>query len=341
MPHRGETRDGPSLSVVLSTLGNHAGLKRVLDGYSRQDAPPGSFEVLVVVDMAEPDPNAVDAAIGQRPFPVRRMSPSVPGLSANRNAGWKAARAPLVLFTDNDTIPVRRFVSQHLAWHNEHPEEEAAVVGRVRWAPELQVTTFMRWLDTGLQFNYANMKGGDVPWGCFVGANVSIKRSFIQRVGGFDEQRLPYGCEDTDWGYRASKMGLRLLYNPRALVDHLRPMAFEFYERRIRRVAAAEYQLSQIHPELPPWWHGIFTEVSRLPPVRGRGIPWARYVPRWVPWVGPKVWRSVDLVFKQALAPHFLRAWEEAAAGDTGAAQPDLSEFAVDSSSGSDPGGPK
>ena len=36
----------PRLSVVLSTLGNHEGLRRVLDGYDAQDAPEGSFEVL-------------------------------------------------------------------------------------------------------------------------------------------------------------------------------------------------------------------------------------------------------------------------------------------------------
>jgi len=41
------------LSVVISTLGNYDVLRRVLDGYSRQDAPAGSFEVLVVVDHAD------------------------------------------------------------------------------------------------------------------------------------------------------------------------------------------------------------------------------------------------------------------------------------------------
>lgn len=340
MPHGQVFREAPALSVVLSTLGNHAGLARVLDGYACQKAPADSFEVLVTVDMAESDSQAVDAAIGRRPFAVRRLSPSVPGLSANRNAGWRAARAPLVLFTDNDTIPVRGLVSQHIAWHREHPEEEAAVVGNVRWSKEVEVTTFMRWLDTGLQFNFTNLKSGAVPWGAFAGANTSLKRSFIERVGDFEERRLPYLGEDTEFAYRASKIGMRLFYNPRARVDHLRTMSFDLVTRRVRRMAAAEHELTRLHPELPPWWHGIFTEVSKLPRVRGRGVRAAQYVPRWLPRLGPRVWRSVDLAYKQALAPHFLESWEQVERGDA-VSQPGVRELLADSSSGSDPGGPK
>jgi hypothetical protein len=64
-------------------------------------------------------------------------------------------------------------------------------------------------------------------------------------------------------------------------------------------------------------------------------------VPRRTPWLGRRVWASVDLAYKQALAPHFLAAWEEASNGRVGPAQPDLSEFASESSAGSDPAGPK
>src|SRR5438270_11494700 len=104
------------MSVVISTLGNYPTLERDLDGYSRQDAPPGSFEVVVVTDAADPDPAAVERAIGERAYPARRLTGPVPGLSANRNAGVRAAAGPLVLFTDNDTIPTPTLVSEHLAW---------------------------------------------------------------------------------------------------------------------------------------------------------------------------------------------------------------------------------
>jgi GT2 family glycosyltransferase len=299
-------------------------LRRVLDGYDRQDAPDGSFEVVVVADIADPDPDAIDAAIGERTYPVRRITGHMPGLSANRNAGRRAAGAPLVLFTDNDTIPVARLVSEHLEWHRRHPEEHVGVLGHVRWAPELRVTPFMRWLEQGIQFDYPNIQGIEAGWGRFYGANVSVKRGFAERVGDFEEERLPYGYEDLEWSHRASKLGFRLLYDRRAVVDHLRPMTLEFWQRRVRRIAVAERQFVQLHPEIAPWFHGLFTSAARRPPARGRGVGLARYVPPWVPWLGPRVWASADIAFKQALAPHFLEAWAECRAG--GAAQPDLSE---------------
>ena len=335
------TSSYPEITVIISTLGNYRTLERVLDGYSRQTATRGSFDVLVVTDAADPEPDAVDRAIGDRPFPVRRITGSVPGLSANRNEGMRAATAPLVLFTDNDTIPVPRLISEHLLWHSRYPEQESGVLGRVRWARELKITTFMRWLDTGIQFDFANITGVEAGWGRFVGANVSVKRSFAQLVGEFDQQHFPYGYEDTDWAYRASKLDFRLLYNRRAVVDHLRPMTLEFWKKRARRVAVAERTFSQLHPEIPPWFHGMFSEVAARPSVRGRGVYLYPYVPRRTPWLGMRVWSSVDTFYKQALAPHFLSAWDEAATRGDRAAQPDLSEFDSESSLGSPPGGPK
>jgi GT2 family glycosyltransferase len=341
MPTEQAGRRTPELSVVISTLGNYGGLRRVLDGFSAQDAEPGSFEVLVVVDRADPSPTAVDEAVAERDYPVRRLSGRTPGLSANRNAGCRASQAPLVLFTDNDTIPVARLVSEHLAWHHRHPEEEVGVLGHVRWAPELTRTTLMRWLDRGIQFDFAGIEGDDAGWGRFYGANVSVKKAFIERVGDFDEQRLPYGYEDLEWSYRANELGFRLLYARRAVVDHLRhDMTLEFWKKRVRRIAVAERQFTRMHPEVRPWFFDLFSQAVRQPEVRGRGLRLATYVPPWIPWMGPKVWEAADLAYRQALAPHFLAAWEDADASPARPAQPELAEL-EESSAGPSPGGPK
>ena len=322
-------------------------LKRVLDGYERQTAAPDRFEVIVVMDCADPNPAAVDEAIGTRPYTVRRLTGHRPGLSANRNAGWRAAAAPIVLFTDNDTIPVPEFVAEHLAWHAENPEDEVAVVGHVRWAPELKLTPFMRWLDEGVQFDYGSIVGTEAAWAHLYGANSSVKKSLLERVGDFDEERLPYLYEDLDWAYRASKHGLRVLYNRRALVDHVRPgMTLEFWKEKARRMAAAERQFVTKHPEMEPWFHKKFAAAARRPPLRGRAMRLAPYVPRWVPWLGPKVWENARRTYWQELAPHFLEAWDEgpksaawmAASADGGRDQ-SAESAAASRSPGSKPGG--
>jgi GT2 family glycosyltransferase len=332
------------LSVVISTLGNYPGVARVLDGYERQDAAPGSFEVVVVVDAADPDPAAAAAAIGERSFPVRLLHGEVPGLSGNRNVGWRAATAPLVLFTDNDTIPAPALVREHLEWHRHHPAEEVVVLGHVRWSRDVKVNPFMHWLDFGMQFDFPSIEGVEAGWGRFYGANVSVKRPFVDRVGGFDEQRLPYLYDDLDFAYRASKLGLRVLYNRRAVVEHLREIDLAYWQQRMDRAAMAEREFLAKHPELEPYFFRMYSYAASRPPANGRGRHLIRYIPRRTPLIGERVWLSADLYYRQQLAPHFLAAWNakktESAPAEGRVVAPYLLERAAVSSSGSEPGGP-
>ena len=65
------------------------------------------------------------------------------------------------------------------------------MLGHVRWARELEVTPFMLWLDQGMQLDYPNLDGTHAGWRRFYGANISVKKRMIERVGGFDAERLP------------------------------------------------------------------------------------------------------------------------------------------------------
>jgi len=315
----------PELTVVLSTLGNYEVLGRVLDGYGRQTVAPGTFEMLVVSDRAEPDPAAVDATIGDRPYPVRRLTGHVPGLSGNRNTGWAEANAPIVLFTDNDTIPVQRLVSEHLAWHARHPAEEVAVSGRVRWARGMKVTPFMKWLELGIQFDFRGIRRGQASWAQLYGANGSIKRSFLERVGGYDEERLPYLYEDLDWAYRAREHGLRVMFNRRAVVDHLKPASIENFQNRAPQLAAAEWQFCQIHPEVEPWFHVRFADVWSREVGGRKAARAARFVPQRAPWLGPLVWERANLYWLKQIAPYFLPEWDRLATGAGRSLQPSAS----------------
>ena len=300
------------LSVVVSTLGNYGGLTRVLDRLAEQTVDLGRFEVVVAVDMADPEPARVDDAIKSRPYAVRRLTGSRPGLSANRNAAVATVTSPLVLFTDNDTLAEPQLLKEHLAWHRENPGVKVGVLGQVRWAREVKVTPFMRWLDDGIQFDYPNIRGTEAGWGRFYGANVSVKRELVEMVGGFDEERMPYLYDDLDFGYRASKLGFRLLYNRNAVVEHLREMDIHFWISKVGRLAQVERRFVGIHPEIDPYFHRKFSEAAAAPKARGRGRHLVGLIPKGVPWLGPKVWTSADLYYRQQIAPHFLAAWDAA-----------------------------
>lgn len=310
---------------MIPALGNHAVLGRVLDGYERQDTPAHRFEVIVGADQAEGDLASMRAAVGERPYQVRLVQAEVPGASGARNTGYQVARAPVILFTDSDTIPTRTLVSEHLGWHRDAPEPQVVVVGLVRWAPGIRVTPFMRWLEHGVQFDYHSIAGTDAQWAHVYSSNCSIKRAFLETVGGFDEQRLPYGYEDLDWGYRAREHGLVARFNRAAVVDHWREMTVEDWRRRAPRLAHSEWQFCQMHPDVPPWFQRILSEAAALPPGGRRSAALTWCVPRRTPWLGREVWSRATLYWRQQIAPPFLTAWAQAASGTGAAPKPSVS----------------
>jgi GT2 family glycosyltransferase len=331
------------ITVVIGTLGNYSGLGRVLDGYERQHVEPGRFDVIVVSDAAEPDMDAVARTIGERTYPVAHLQGGRPGLSANRNRALaERSVAGLVLFTDNDTIPEPQLLAEHLSWHDRHPEADVAILGHVRWAREVKVTPFMRWLDHGIQFDYPNIEGVEAGWGRFYGANVSLKTEFARSVGGFDEERLPYLYDDLDFGYRASKLGMRLFYNRAAVVEHLREIDLDFFRQRMDRAARAERAFVRKHPEIPPYFHDLYSQAAEAPAASGRGRWLIGWLPRWIPILGERAWRSADLWFKQQVAGEFLAAWNaDAGRAEGGPVAPYLLERDAVNSGGSEPSGPK
>lgn len=309
------------ITVVIPTLARYDSLSRVLDRLDAQTAPAADFAVHVVSDAAEADGEAVRRAIGEREYRVSHLCGERAGASATRNAGWRAADTALVLFLDDDVLPEPALVAQHLEWHGRHPGRETGVLGLVRWADELDVTPFMRWLERGIQFDYGRIDGTEAGWGRFYTANVSVKRELLELAGGFEEEALPFGYEDLDLALRMDRLGFRLLYNRKAVAEHLHAMDLDFWRRRVARVAISERSFVRLHPGTRPYFHDLFSAAAARPAMRGRAVRLARWVPPGVPWLGGQVWSRADLWFRQQLAPHFLDAWRADEAGVTAPAR--------------------
>jgi GT2 family glycosyltransferase len=328
------------ISLVIPTLGRPAQLQRVLDHLDRQTADADRFEVVVVADAKEERLDDVDAAAAGHRYRTRRLQAQRPGASAARNVGWRAAESRLVLFTDDDVFAEPQFVAEHLSWHEHYPAEEVGVLGRLRWADELEVTPFMRWVERGIHFDFARIEGIEAGWGRFYTANASVKRALVERVGGFEEDALPFLYEDLDLAIRMhEEAGFRLLYNREAVAEHLHPMSLETWKTRVRRIAVSERTFVRRHPDVPPYFFDLFTRAAEQSRARGRGARLVHVVPREVPWLGPRAWSSAEAFWLQTLAEPFLEAWY--AAGDGADQELTLRTGEGSNPSGSSPGGPK
>jgi GT2 family glycosyltransferase len=298
----------PRLTIVIPTLGRSRSLTEVIDSLGRQEPELWDVQVLVVVDAAGPRELSVSG--GGPGWTLSVLRAERPGASGARNTGWRAALAPLVLFLDDDIVPTPHLVAEHLSWHASNSRQETGVLGLVRWSPKVEVTPFMTWLEAGIQFDYDRIEGTEVGWQLFYSCNVSVKREMLERVGGFDEQRFPYGYEDLELARRLSEHGLRLLYNPAALGHHLKVETLEGWRRNLRRIARSERRFVGLYPGEPAYFHDRFKAVADKPPAHGRSARLARWIGPRVPVLGRVVWRSYDVVCRQRLADEFLEEWD-------------------------------
>lgn len=199
----------PAISVVVPTHARPRRLPRLVDALAAQALDPGSFEVLIVDDGSSPPvAEAVVAPLRAAGVEARLIrSESARGPAAARNRGWRAARASLVAFTDDDCRPQPGWLAALLA--RAAAEPRTVVQGLTVPDPE-----------DGTPGPFDRTQLVDGPALTFETCNIAYPIELLERVGGFDESfRWPCG-EDVDLGWRVRAAGGASTFDYGALVHH-------------------------------------------------------------------------------------------------------------------------
>lgn len=237
------------LTVVVPTYNRTDLLARCLRGLLGQSAAPDEYEVAVVDDGSTQDVAAVIASIGAPDDRLRLFRQGNKGPAAARNLGVRNARGDIVLFTGDDCLPDKRLVDEHLRAHSQGGD--AGVVGLVTWHPEVEITPFMAFLESGPQFGFGEIADpNDVSIWHFYTANCSVRRRWIEEAGGFDEDFKHAAFEDMELAYRMRRRGLRIVYRPSAKTYHYHPTTFQQHLARQRVVGMSAALFCRKHPEL-------------------------------------------------------------------------------------------
>ncbi len=208
----------PSVSVVVPTYRRERVLCNSLSHLLTQDYP--DFEV-VVVDQTldhEPQTRRFLAAHSSR---LRYHTLPEPSLPRARNVGAKLARGEVVLFVDDDIVPVDdHLIAAHAACYVN--PLVGAVAGRVLEpipfnapAGTAYVNAFGR-----IVSNFSGTAPAEV-WTA-KGANMSFRRRVLAEVGPFDVRYAGNSIlEETDYCYRVRALGYDIRFEPKAAVHHL------------------------------------------------------------------------------------------------------------------------
>ncbi|PTN34156.1 glycosyltransferase [Desulfonatronum sp. SC1] len=226
----------PELSVVVATRKRADVLKRFLQSLVEQTLDPQRFELIIVDDGSSDDtPKILQEFENNAPFYyVHQRHEKNVGPGPARNRGISIARAPILVFLNDDALLDPDGLTRHLNMHYTQPGKRIAVLGRFSFAEPYVSTPFGFLLErSDLLFEYANMKGpGLYSHNHFYACNISVPARAVREVGMFDDEIRPpaWGAEDIDLGFRLSMHGYGVLYDCRLVAWHCHDLDAKSFE---------------------------------------------------------------------------------------------------------------
>jgi GT2 family glycosyltransferase len=243
---------GPLVSVVIPVRNGEATLPKTLAALAAQTLPPERYEV-VVVDDGSTDATWALLENASLPCPLQRLRAPARGQSAATNRGIESARGRYVLLSAADILSAPDLLARHIEAHENAPDE-IGVLGYLPYPREIEVTPFMRFITTdGTQFGYNLIPNPRSlsPRSAYA-PNLSVSRSVLGRVGGFDEAFV-FGMQDIDLGVRLRAAGVRLVLDEKAIGWHHHPIDLgRFLGYRQPMAGRGMVLFSRKWPELSP-----------------------------------------------------------------------------------------
>ncbi|MFH0776710.1 MAG: glycosyltransferase family 2 protein [Patescibacteria group bacterium] len=250
------------ISVIIPTFNRAEVLRRMLNLLTIQTFT--DFELVVVDDGSTDSTPRVLAEFKKKvDFPFQFFSQKNSGQAVARNLALQKISGELVLFLGDDMLPKSNLLEVHHNFHQKFPQPNFACLGLVRWHPAIRVSRFMRWLErSGVQFKFDDLqKNSETDFWRFYTANLSLKTAFLDAEK-FSEKFSGWGFEDAELGFRLAKKGLKLLFEPAALVEHFHEISADSLAERQFAAGRNLVQFQKLHPEnkILPTGAKLFTQ---------------------------------------------------------------------------------
>ena len=264
----------PSTSIVIPT---YDGVRQLLPCIRALDATLGDRfdgEVLVVDDGGTPETGRALADLERRYGWLRVVrNARNQGFIASCNRGAEEARGEVVVFLNDDTIPLPGW--HHALLRTFRTHEDVGVVGGRLVYPDgrLQEAGGVVFRDgSGANFGRDDFEP-DAPLYTHVrrvhycsGALLATPRELFRSLGGFDANYRPAYYEDTDYCFSARASGRAVYYQPESVVVHVEgatsgtdpDSGVKRHQARNRQTFRTKWRKElAAHPEPPSRYSGL------------------------------------------------------------------------------------
>jgi GT2 family glycosyltransferase len=196
-------------AIIVPTRGRAGYLTRALASIEMQARADG-VEVLVIDDGPDAETRAAAERAGARYVAHERPL----GLNAARNTAISSTGADWLFFVDDDVEVRAGWLAALLAAARDADEDVGVLAGAIH--ARIDNPRYRQCGREGPPITSLESDRG-VGWG----ANLGVRRSWIERVGEFDAERELYGDEQ-EWQDRVRAAGGRIVWVPDAALNHVR-----------------------------------------------------------------------------------------------------------------------
>ncbi len=208
--HRQTAAAQPRLSVVLPVYNAEATLAECLTRLCASSF--SDFEIVLVDDGSTDGSRAIADSFPVRVVPTEgRVGPA-----AARNLGARAAEGELLFFLDSDVMVRPETLSRAVAAFTR--DEIEGVIG-VQAADMRYRDLVSQYKNLWMRWTYCRRRG-DVP--LFYTTAAAIRRDAFLRAGGFDQGYAMPNVEDTAFGQKLKRLGMRVRIDPDLEVEHVK-----------------------------------------------------------------------------------------------------------------------
>ena len=204
----------PRVSIIIPTYNTAAYIGEALDSVFAQTRT--DYQVIVIND-GSPDTDKLERVLQPYRQRILYMKQENRGVSAARNAGIRAARAPLIALLDSDDMWEPNYLAVQIAALERDPTIDVIYPNALVFgdAPEAG-RTFMEICPSAGEVTFEAL----VTARCTVMVSALVRRETVIRAGMFDEAFR--GPEDFDLWLRIVKQGGRIAYHDQVLVRYRR-----------------------------------------------------------------------------------------------------------------------
>lgn len=230
------------LSVVIVGRNEGERLIRCIRSVQAINFPKEAMEIIYVDSGSTDNSPARAKALGVR---VLTIQPERPVPTFGRNAGWRAAQAPFILFLDGDTILQPDFVKAALSYFTD--AKIAAV-----WGHRRELYPNVSWYHRVLDLEWIYAAGASE----FFGGDTLVRRHVLEEVEGYNTTQITTGGEEPEMCQRVRSRGYTILHIdcPMTLHDLAITRWSQYWRRSIRTgYSFAEVAVLFHHTDLPLW----------------------------------------------------------------------------------------